>query len=260
MKLWLHSLLSIICLCALTACKIDGEEEITIRDDGSAQVRVHYILPYKAFSKNDAQQVHSLLTEIANRHPELSLTENTSLPHGKYCQELKLNIAFSSVLEIERIILEEHAHFQSLASQSGDENKSITMVEALLGNIEAGVHADAIRYDRTVNLSPLFKGKITNGKVLGNAEFRYILTTPLAADSHNASAVTNQGKTLTWRIPLREYYNKPFQLKTQHARHLFTLLWTLLTGFCLALIGLTFWWRRRRIRRQSDRSLTSDEE
>ena len=111
--LLLNLLISTYSLLLLSGCKIDGEEEITILSDGSGDVRVHFILPYKAFSKKEATEVHTLLEEIAARHSGLSLIENDSCPYGNYCQALKLHISFESALDLERIVLSEKVYFEN---------------------------------------------------------------------------------------------------------------------------------------------------
>lgn len=219
-----HLLIVTFCLVFLTGCKIDGEEEVTILDDGSGDIRIHFILPYKAFSKTDATEVHSLLEQISARHTGLSLIENESCPYGNYCQALKLHISFVSVLDLERIVLSEKDYFENKGTTSNADEGSLALVRALLGNIDASIQPWGIDYHRQLDLSPLFEGKINNGAALGDAEFRYILNTPMNPDSHNADTLDESSGKLVWKIPLKKYFNKPFILQANYKRGGFLLL------------------------------------
>lgn len=244
----LNSLIFTLSLMMLTGCKIDGEEEITILKDGSGDIRVHFILPYKAFSKRDAAEVVTLLEEVTSRHPELSLIENSTCPYGKYCQQLKFHIGFESALELEPIILAEKAYFEN-HSEPTNKADSLEMVSALLGSIDADIHSDGISYSRRINLSPLFKEKVTNGAVLGDAEFRYILNTPIASDTNNAAQQTDITSRLEWTIPLKSYFNKPFTLQAKYAGGIFRSIWaTLLILTASLLVGIYYLVKRRRSR------------
>ncbi len=245
-----HFLVLSYSLLLLTGCKIDGEEEITIQSDGSGDIRVHFILPYKAFSKKEATEVHSLLEEISARHAGLSILENDSCPYGKYCQALKLHISFESALDLERIVLSEQAYFENQADPSTTDEGSLDMVCALLGSIDAGIHPWGIDYHRELDLSPLFKGKIKNGAILGDAEFRYILNTPMTADSHNASTLDASPNKLVWKIPLKKYFDKPFILNAIYAREEARLRWAIVLAIVVALLFWVYMRLRRRRRNQ----------
>jgi hypothetical protein len=252
MKTFLLHLLILTCsLVLLTGCKIDGEEEITINSDGSGEVRVHFILPYKAFSRKDAVEVNSLLGEIATRHTEISILENNSCAYGNYCQALKLHISFESAFDLERIILSEKAFFEDPASSSETNGESLDMICALLGDIDAGINVGGIDYHRELDLSPLFKGKIKNGAILGDAEFRYILNTPTAPDSHNADTMDSSSGRLVWTIPLKKHFNKPFTLTASYAGSTFCFIWAI--SLLLGIAALAWFYarlkRRRRIQR-----------
>ena len=244
----LHLLILGCSLVLLTGCKIDGEEEITLYRDGSGDIRVHYIFPYKAFSEKEATEVHYLLAEISARHPEISIIENSSCPYGNYCQEIKLHLRFESAFDLERVVLSERDYFEKQDGGLSDtNNESLEMISALLGNFDTGINAGGIDYHRKLDLSPLFKGKIKNGAILGDGEFRYILNTPTSPDSHNANTLDASTGRLVWTIPLKTYYNKPFTLQASYAATEFRIFW----GICLLLaITLIAWFyfkfRRRR--------------
>ncbi len=249
--LLLNLLISTYSLLLLTGCKIDGEEEITILSDGSGDIRVHFILPYKAFSKKEATEVHTLLEEIAARHSGLSLIENDSCPYGNYCQALKLHISFESVLDLERIVLSEKVYFENQTGSSATDEQSLDMVCALLGNIDAGIKPWGIDYHRQLDLSPLFKGKIKNGAILGDAEFRYILNTPMTPDSNNASTLNESSGKLVWNIPLKKHFDKPFIIQANYGRNEALVLWSV-----ILLVGITLliWlYKRLRCRRKTHR-------
>jgi hypothetical protein len=248
MKAFLLNLLILTCsLVLLTGCKIDGEEEITILSDGSGDIRVHFILPYKAFSKKEATEVHSLLEQIAARHPGVAILENDSCPYGNYCQALKLHISFESALDLERIVLSEKAFFENQASPSESNEGSLDMLCALLGDIDAGINLGGIDYHRELDLSPLFKGKIKDGAILGDAEFRYILNTPMAPDSHNADTIDSSSGRLVWTIPLKHYFDKPFTLAASYAGSTFYFIWGIGILLVIAVLGwLYFRFKRRR--------------
>ncbi|PQJ29883.1 hypothetical protein [Rubritalea profundi] len=242
----LHFLILIFSLVLLTGCKIDGEEEITINSDGSGDIRVHFILPYKAFSRKDAVEVNSLLGEIAARHRGISIIENNSCAHGNYCQALKLHIRFDSAFDLERIVLSEQAYFDDQDDSSEANEESLEMICALLGNIDAGINVGGIDYHRELDLSPLFKGKIKNGAILGDAEFRYILNTPMAPDSHNADTFDSSSSSLVWTIPLKTYFNNPFTLQASYAGSEFCFIWAISLLLGIAVLAWFYVRFRRR--------------
>ena len=249
MKAILLNFLIISCsLLLLTACKIDGEEEITLRSDGSGDIRVHFILPYKAFSKFAATQVHVLLDEISARHDGISILENKSCPHGDYCQTLKLHISFESTQELGRIILAEKSYFEKNTEPSPTDQQSLDLISALIGKIDGGIHPWGIDYQREIDLSPLFMGKINNGALLGDAEFRYILNTPLSPDTHNASMLDGPSASLVWKVPLKTYFDKPFVLQASYARSVSQTLWLCL----LVLVSAIVFWLFKRLRSRRD--------
>ena len=122
---------------------------------------------------------------------------------------------------------------------------TLEMMSSLLGCIDAGIGADGINYSRELDLSPLFKGKISNGAVLGDAEFRYILNTPIAADSHNGSAQESSPRRLMWSIPLKTYFNQPFTVQAHYAGGAFRAFWTIITIIGVTL-GITIYYRFKR--------------
>lgn len=252
MKAFLLNLLILSCsLVLLTGCKIDGEEEITLLSDGSGDIRVHFILPYKAFSKKEATEVHSLLEQIAARHAGLAILENDSCPYGNYCQALKLHISFESALDLERIVLSEKAFFEDRESPSETNEKSLDMLCALLGDIDTGINVGGIDYHRELDLSPLFKGKIKDGAILGGAEFRYILNTPMAPDSHNADTIDSSSGRIVWTIPLKKHFNQPFTLTASYARSTFYFIWAI--SLLLGIAVLAWFYARLKRRRKTQR-------
>ncbi|MEO1856849.1 MAG: hypothetical protein ABGY95_05725 [Rubritalea sp.] len=236
----LHFLIYPLSLALLTGCKIDGEEEITLMSDGSGDMRVHLILPYKAFSKQEANEVHTFLNEIVARHPELSLLENESCPYGSYCQAVKLHIGFDSVLDLERIALSEKAYFESQPDTEATDGEALDMLCAILGDTEAGIHPWGIDYHRTLDLSPLFNGRIKNGAILGDAEFRYILNTPLIPDSHNASSLDPSSGKLVWNIPLKKHFDQPFIIQANYARNEAKILWLFVVFVSFTVLFLLY--------------------
>lgn len=247
MKHFLYlTLLSIFSLFGLSSCKIDGEEEITLRKDGSGEMRVVYIFPNKVFSKKDAQSIDESVKAICERHDTLHVLECYSEPHGSLCRQINLKLGFDSAIRLREVVSMEKKKLDG--GDSGQKKpKIVRYLKALIGRMDINLAATGLDYQRQMNLAPLFQGTPVNADLLKNCEFRYTLNLPFAAGENNADQVLNEGKTLMWHLPLDKHIEDAFQMKAEMTVRPLLYLWGSLAGIVILVI-LLIWVRKSSVK------------
>lgn len=184
--------------CALLASCIDSREEIWINEDGSGRAELSYCVPVSvARMHGGGNGIHSLITDLSKRSPQITLTNVSVETNGKFTN-INVNAAFESVAELMEL-------------RSGETSESIPSVaNHLLGEAKAVQHGRTINYSRTIDLS----GALPGAAFLPATRFDghhmlYIIHLPAAAVSSNATRAKDGQRTLVWDIPLRDAIRKP---------------------------------------------------
>jgi len=206
----------------LTSC-IDGKEEITIHKDGSGSVKINYTIPKQALAEKDANTLQEFLLEIQKRNPSVQLKtfEIKTRPRalfGPTMQTLNIQLDFDSTYKLSEIYEAELARLQSQDSSTKPDPKLTSLVaksKAILGTIDIQLNGLTLDFNRTIDLEPLFEGRLKNGNIFGNSKFHYIINLPIPAGENNATTTTNEGKTLQWTIGLKESFGKPIRMKSK---------------------------------------------
>lgn len=206
----------------LSSC-IDGEEEITFHENGSGSILVDYRIPQSALSKTDATAFEQFLLEIQNRNPSVHLKQFETTPEppslfGPTMQNLTIELTFESVYNLREIYIAELEALKSADSSKIPDPEVLALigkVKAILGSFNITLDGLALDYNRTIDLEPLFEGRIKNGNIFGDSTFRYTVNLPTPAGENNATTVTNGGKTLQWTIGLKETFGKPIRMRSQ---------------------------------------------
>lgn len=201
-----------IVLCALLAlsgCKIDGEEELEIYSDGALSMRLNYQIPELGLSLVDGQKLVSFINDFSDRHESISITELSCERAGNSTVRIIAEIHSSDALKLKQIANDE---LQLISTTGTEDAELLRQFQSLIGIISLQLKGKEILFQRTITLDGLLDSdQLTlNPKLLGNYQFRYSLTSPSPATSHNATITSNNGKTLTWVMPLRDYASIPF--------------------------------------------------
>ena len=238
MKYVLFSLFAMLML-LLSSCKIDGEEEITIHEDGSSRVAMRYELPGVFLSQETADELVAALDKSLGHHEHINLlTNRVDLVAGQRIIHLVMNVDSEADLSGLRKSL------KSGHPESGEgKSKSNKLLNSIVGNVEARTTGLSVELSRQVNLQPLldeYVGK-KSSSLLGDFEFRYILHLPRAAEQNNAHKVTDGGKTLKWTYLLREMKNKPITMNVTAPIPIPWWVYALVTVAGCAVLALIYW-------------------
>lgn len=235
-------------LCALLSSCIDGQEELTILDDGSGTMQISYNIPLRALSASETKQLEDFIKEVDQRHASITLTHFSTQPSGFGMQRLEASLEFTSIQEVAKIYEDEICGPN--APQPEPQMKGlIEKACALVGKFRTTFTGLSVSVDREVDLQPLFEAKITNPKALGESEFRYIMHLPHAVGETNATSVSEDRKTLQWTVKLRDHFDKPIIMHSS-----IPLPWWLVLGtgaIALLLLLLIVWLVRKLFRQKS---------
>lgn len=204
MKYLFFSLMAMLTL-VLTGCKIDGEEEITIHDDGSAHLKMRYEVPGVFLSAQAADQLIATFDNELGHKDHLNLITNR-VDYQKGQRIIHLEFEVDAEADLDGLL-----EVDDGGDDGGGEKKSDQLLEAIVGDLDAKIEGLSVGITRKVNLQPLldeYMGK-KSATMLGDFEFRYILHLPKSAEQNNAHQVMDGGKTLKWTYLLREMKKKP---------------------------------------------------
>lgn len=233
-------------LCLLLCSCLDGQEEITVLEDGSGSAQISYNIPTRALSEDDASSLETYLNKIADKHDSLKLTHFSKAASGFGMQRIEARLEFTSIKEVAEIYEKEICGPEA-PKLKPEMQALLDKACALMGKFEVSVRGLDIDIKREVNLKPLFEGKIKNPEILGESEFRYILHLPEAVSDSNATLISEDKKTLQWSIKLRNHVDQPIIMQSS-----IPLPWwvpaSLIAVLCLILIG--FIWLFKRIKRK----------
>jgi len=225
----------------LTSC-IDGEEEITIRDDGSAKLRAMYSLPSLILSDADASEFREQIENEVGKDEKVNLLTNTvEKVRGK--QVITIELETADLRNLENLLSQKDDGNGGHSDEQKELSKSDLILNSLLGDLGYKRDGLAVAAQRRVNLAPLLD-KYAGDRwhsVLGDSEFRYIIHFPKALQSSNAHELTNGGKTALWRYRLADCKDGPFEMDIVAAVPL--PWWVFVGGGLLVLLILFVLWR-----------------
>jgi|GEM_PF-2094416 len=232
----------------ISGCKIDGEEETEIHADGTVTMRVNYQFPELGLSLAEGKALVAYIQEIGARHESISLGELSCERAGNSTARLIAEIHISDATQLSEIVKSELERLDLLIEQRGQGSEELLnapllmKVKASIGEISIGLVGLKIEYKRTINLGNSQRSQLPflNPTMFGKYQFRYSLTTPSPATKHNATITTNNGKTLTWVMPLKDYFDKPFIMQATLPIPIPWWVW-LLAGLAILVILLILW-------------------
>ncbi len=242
-------MVSLLCMVlTISGCKIDGEDETEIHADGTVTMRVNYQFPELGLSLAEGKALVEYIQGIGARHESVSLGELSCERVGKKAVRLIAEIHISDAMQLREIMESELEMLDLLIEQRGQGSKELLnaqllmKVKASIGEISIGVVGLKIEYKRTINLGDSLKRQLPflRPAMLGKYQFRYSLTTPSPATKHNATKTSNNGKTLTWVMPLKDYFDEPFIMQATLPIPIPWWVW-LLAGLAILLLLLILW-------------------
>ena len=208
MKYLFFSLMA-LSMFVLNSCKIDGEEEITIRENGSAHLAMRYEVPAIFLSTEEADDLVAILDKSLGHKDHLKLITNR-------IDSVKGQRIIHLVFEADPEVDFDGLFDEKKEGAGGDEKKkSNQLLRAIVGDINAKVDGLSVGVTRQVNLQPLLDKYIgkRSTSMLGDYEFRYTINLPKAVEQTNAHQVLDGGKTLKWTYLLREMKEKPMLME-----------------------------------------------
>lgn len=217
----------------LAGCRLDGEDSLELKRDGSATISLNYEFPNRVFSIQEGAMILDFLEEVADRHDELTLVKGEVTPSGRQARRIMIELSVDNVIELEGI-LEEELEGSDLDPEGS--SKIAGKLKAIIGDISTEIDGTSIQYRREINLNPMLSTQVNNADLLGKFEFRYSITVPSAPTSHNATSTSNNGRTLTWVLPLKEYYDKPFVMEATIPALVFIPWWIWAVAVLILLI------------------------
>lgn len=120
--------------------------------------------------------------------------------------------------------------------------------EILFGDTEIQIAPPNVNFQRTIDirslvppeaLNPLTKG------LLGKAHIDYVIHFPTPIKTHNAHAISSDGKTLRWHVPVKDLLAGPVEMKFEAPIPRLSLYLTMIGLVLLALIFAVIFIRRR---------------
>jgi len=225
----------------LNSCKIDGEEEITIREDGSAHLAMRYEVPAIFLSLEEANELVAIFDKSLGHKDHLKLITNR-IDSVKGQQIIHLVFETDPEVDFDGLFDEDKE-----GEGGGEKKKSNQLLRAIVGDVDAKVDGLSVGVTRQVNLQPLldkYMGKRSTS-MLGDYEFRYTINLPKAAEQSNAHQVLDGGKTLKWTYLLREMKEKPMVMEVVAPIPLPWWVYALVGIIGLLALALVYWVVRR---------------
>jgi hypothetical protein len=223
----------------LSSCKIDGEEQIEIHADGAVTMHVNYQFPELGFSLADGNDLVSYLQGFEERHEIISIQELSCERAGNATVRFIAEIHISDPIKLREIMPLE---LELIEKEELLNPSLLAKLKALFGSSIIEVEGVKIKFHRKIEFEGLIKAEMPhlNPDLLGDFHFRYSITSPSASSKNNASTISNDGKTLTWVMPLKQYLNEPFIMQAKIPIPIPWWVW-LLSGLVILMIIFVLW-------------------
>ncbi len=225
----------------LVGCKIDGDEQVEIHADGALTMRVNYQIPELGMSLKEGRALVDFLKDFDSRHDSISISDLSCESAGNATVRIIAEIHSTDAMQLRGIIEGELELLESEDTELLD-LKLLAKIKAIIGNISIRVQDLNIEFNRTIELDDLLKKELPNlnSNLVGNYQFRYSLTSPSPATHHNATMTSNNGRTLTWVMPLKQHIDAPFITQATLPIPIPWWVW-LLVGLAFLVLLLILW-------------------
>ncbi len=194
---------------ALSSCKIDGEEQVEIHADGALTLRANYQFPELGLSLREGAALVDYLNGLAERHEIISIRDLSCERAGNATVRLIAEIHVSDGLKLREIA---ESELKLLENENWLDHQLLAKLKAVVGSSSIEMAGLNLKFKRTIEFGDFIKQEVPqlNRDLLGNFQFRYSITSPSSSAENNADHISNNGKTLTWVMPLRDHIEQPF--------------------------------------------------
>lgn len=176
---------------------IDGHEEYWLEADGGGRAEIRYEVPASLLDQiGGADGLRAGVDKFVRETPTLSdVTREITVREDR--AEILLHARFSSIADLVAATGPDEA--DNTPPSAGER-----ALDALVGRFDLTRNGRQVDFSRKVRpgdmLGPL--ASILGGSSWDGRGLVYVLHLPMPPESHNATRVTDGGRTLEWRCPL----------------------------------------------------------
>jgi len=244
MSRFLKYLLILTCI-SLSSC-IEIKEEIWINQDASGKIKVNITGPGVALASNGIPE--DLLKQFEDK---IKTYQGISLTHSSVSRNAgKTNIELELIFDDSRKLI--------ACLDTFDEEKQL-VAKHLIGSLELNLDFPHYTFKRDINYSPLSTGEElppSAQSLLEGASFTSIIHLPTEVETHNATSLSADKKTLTWQIPLNKLLNE--NVNMAHTAAIPLPIWvypSILIGMLILLIAIR---KLVRLAKRRNKSITKN--
>lgn len=231
----LYRLLALAACLLLSAC-FDIREEVWIERNGAGRAELRYTVPESAlFLTGGASGVERKIRELVATQPSLTL-EGASVEVKDERATIRVQLSTKSMLSL--LDLKKSESFQNLPEAATN----------IAGHFDVRLKWLDVDFTRSIHVREALglASLAVGAEDRENRKLTYIIHLPKAAKEHNATLVTDDGRTLTWETPLGEAMKKPVVTRFRATMPVPRYAWAGGAGLLLAIGGLAVRWRKMR--------------
>jgi hypothetical protein len=225
--------------CLLVAACFDIREEVWIKRNGAGRAELRYTVPESALLLTGGEAgLERKIRELVATQPSLTL-DAVAVTVKDEQAVVAVNVSTRSMLSL--LDLKKSESFESLPEATAD----------IAGHFDVRLKWLDLDFSRSIHV----REALGLASLAVGAEDReqrrltYIVHLPKAAKEHNATQVSDGGKTLIWDTSLGEAMKKPVVTRFRATMPVPRYAWAALAGVPAAIVGIVGWKRTKRRRR-----------
>lgn len=238
--------LIVLAACLLIASCFDIREEVWIQRNGAGHAELRYTVPESALLfYGGASGVEKKIRDLVATQPSLIL-DDVSVTLKDARATVAVKISTKSMLSL--LDLKKSESFQNLPESTAN----------IAGHFDVRLRWLDLDFSRSIHVKEALglASLAVGADERENHRLTYIIHLPKAAKEHNATQVTDGGKTLTWDYTLGEAIHKPVVTRFRATMPIPRYAWAAAAGLLVAIIGIVVW-TVKKIRRLSRRGTSS---
>jgi len=181
----------------LSSCLVDGNEEVWLREDGSATVNVDYTFPAVGVEDGRVLSIPVRLESLLGKVDGVHLKRNEALKQwGKW------HIAVEMEVDSARALLQLYQIAEQLQQSKLEDD---VMLAIVLGKVVGKISDDGtFSFQRSVDILGLLPPAVVErSSLLGDSAFRYTIHLPLPLKSLKGK-VSTDSKSVSWQFRLQD--------------------------------------------------------
>lgn len=217
------------CCLVLTGC-IKADYHLKVNGDGSLDVDFKVLLD------------RTMLRLLGDNDPLADLRDNA--------EKQGYQVENYTEGEFEGLRLRKHVDHPDQLKLTGLDDRLFKLPEDFKIKREKRFWTETVSVDETLDLRDVdLPFGATALKLFGNrADLTFTLSLPLRPDSHNATDVSENGKTLSWKIQLGEQNRLQLKLTAPHIKNILIVGAVVLLLLIALVVYLVYRWRAMRKR------------